>query len=206
MMGPRLAVLLGLTLLPAWQAGAQQRPTQPAPGPAAAAQTVPAPAAPAGTPPERTTPERTTATYGDWTTRCEAQATGGGALAKACEASHAVIDARGQTVAQIVIGRAQTGGALLAVVQVPVNATVAEPARLRLDAASAPLVILPFRACAPRGCFAQAVLAPQELGRLRQRAEPVQIEYRDAAATAVLLPIPLRGLGPALDALDQEAR
>lgn len=212
MMSSRLAALLCLMILSAWPSHAQQRPTPPAtaPAPAAPSTTAPPAAAPApaaSTPAASTpAPERTTATYGDWTIRCEAQAGPAGTPIRACEASHAVLDPRGQAVAQLVIGRSPTDGGLLAVVQVPVNVTVAEPVRLRAEAVGVPMLTLPFRVCGPRGCFAQAPLPPEDLLRLRQRIEPMQIDYRDAAAAIVALPIGLRGLGVALDSINLDAR
>ncbi len=175
------------------------------PAPAAWSQARQPQPAPAATP-AAAQPERTTATYGDWTLRCESQAAG--AATKACEAAHAVLDGRGRAVAQFVIGRpagSQATG-MVAVVQVPVNATVAEPARFMLEASAPPVLSLPFRSCTSRGCFAEAPLPEQELSRLRQRAEPVRLEYRDAARSPVALSISLRGLGAALDALERETR
>jgi invasion protein IalB len=166
----------------------------------------PAPAPATASTPASSSPERTTASYGDWTLRCEAHA---GAPAKTCEVAQAILDAQGQAVAQLVLARPAArppAAGLVGVVQVPLNATVAEPVRLTFEASGPAVLSLPFRACAPRGCFAEGALPDQEFQQLRRRAEPARLEYRDAAANGVVRPVSLRGLSAALDALERETR
>lgn len=181
-------------------------------GPAAAGQAAaqaanrPPQASPAAPPADPAQPERTAAAYGDWTLRCETLVAAAGAPGRACEVTQTVLDQRGQPIAQLALGRPPGNARLALVAQLPVNAAVDQAARLLPGDAGQPVLTLPFRNCQPRGCFAQSEPTDAELGTMRRRAEPLRLEYQDAARSAVALPVSLRGLTAALDALEREGR
>ena len=70
--------------------------------------------------------------------------------------------------------------------------------------ASAPHFDLAWRRCLPNGCFADVAVGSELLKLLRGRTEPMQIDFRDAGEREVKLPLSMRGLVPALDALAKE--
>ncbi|MDC7786897.1 invasion associated locus B family protein [Rhodoplanes sp. TEM] len=147
------------------------------------------------------TPSRTTATYEDWTVRCETPA---GSQQKTCEVFQAQ-QPQGQPgpVSQVAIGRAAKTAPLKLVVQLPVNVWLAAAPRLVLDDKQPP-VTLGFRRCLPGGCFADADLPDDVLRRLRARAEPIRLEYKDAIQRDVGIAISLKGFSQALEALAKQ--
>ena len=184
---------LGLALalcLPAGMAGAQA-PATPA--------TAPAPG-----------PDRTSAAYGDWTLRCEVARPQGQPPVRTCEVALTFRDQRAQAVAQLVMGRTRRTEPLRMILQVPLEIRTDQPAKVMADpAAPADQALdLPFRMCsaARGGCFAEAQLLGDEgLQRLLARGDsPGRVTFRDSAGREIQLPLSLRGLTQALDALVRE--
>ncbi|WP_043838991.1 invasion associated locus B family protein [Muricoccus aerilatus] len=155
----------------------------------------PAGGAPAALPSTTPRPDRTTASYGDWILRCEMQA---GLSGRQCEVVHTVLDQRGQTLAQLVARRGATAASILLSAQVGTNVTVADPLRLTVEQAA---ISLTFRRCFARGCFAEAQPTEAELSSIVPRTEPAKVEFHDGDGQVVSLPVSLRGLTPALNAL-----
>ncbi|MBY0336810.1 MAG: invasion associated locus B family protein [Acetobacteraceae bacterium] len=182
-------ILLLALLLPSL-AAAQPAPQRP-PAPHAAEAPRPAPA------PE---PERTTATFGDWTLRCESRPEG--QPGRQCEIVQVLQDQRAQPVAQFAVGRAQAGAPLRLVALLPVNVSFGPAFRLVPEDGQAPLDVA-LRACGPRGCLADAELDAAALSRLRTRDGQGRFEMRDAAGQDVALPLSFRGFGQALAALER---
>lgn len=146
-------------------------------------------------------PQRTTASYEDWTVRCETRTT---PPARLCEMVQAVT-AQGQQapLAQIAIGRASKADPFKIVFQLPVNVFVPSGVRLTLDAKDKPLGA-GFRSCVPAGCFADMDLNNDTIKRMRGRAEQGRFEFKDAAQRDVAVPISFKGFDAALDALAKE--
>ena len=114
--------------------------------PAAQAPAAPPPAAPpAAAPPSSAAPQRTTASYEDWTVRCETRGT---PAVKVCEMVQAVT-APGQAspVTQVGVGRAGPKEPVKAVFQLPVNVWIPAGVRFVYDAKAAPLAA-GFKWCA----------------------------------------------------------
>lgn len=146
-------------------------------------------------------PQRTTASYEDWTVRCETRGT---PPVKACEMVQAVT-AQGQTapVAQIAIGRASKTDPIKIVFQLPVNVFIPAGVRLTYDAKDKPLGA-GFRSCVPAGCFADVDLSNDMVRRMRAVTEQGRFEFKDAAQRDVAIPVSFKGFGAALDALAKE--
>ncbi|MDB5411891.1 MAG: invasion protein [Rubritepida sp.] len=164
--------------------------------PAAAQSPRPAPPVPAAAPPPAPRPERTTASYGDWTLRCEQPAN---LAERSCEVAQPIMDARGQPIAQMVVKRGTEGGSLLVSVQVATNISLPEPVQLLIEDQT--VLTLTFRRCLPRGCFAEVEQRSADVFGIARRGEAAKLEYRDAAGALVSVPMPLRGLVAALEAL-----
>ncbi|HRI90508.1 MAG TPA: invasion associated locus B family protein [Accumulibacter sp.] len=169
----------------------------------------PAPSAPAATPPAAAAavsqvPERTTATFGDWTLRCERPATPVNAQ-RVCEIAQA-IQVQGQQgpVAQLAIGRVQKSDPLKLTIVLPNNVTLTAAPKIAAEDKDGQLVDAVWQRCVPGGCFADVALRDDMLRRLRARIEPGRIEFRDAAGQQLRLPFSNRGLAQALDALAKE--
>jgi invasion protein IalB len=172
---------------------------------AAIAQTAPAPApAPPPAPAVSATPERTTASFGDWTLRCERPATPVGAQ-RICEIAQS-IQLQGQQgpIAQLAIGRLQKSDPLKLTIVLPTNVTLTATAKFAAEDKDGQLVDGVWQRCIPGGCFVDAPLRDDMLRRLRARTEPGRIEFRDAAGQEIRLPFSTRGIAQALDALAKE--
>ncbi|HEY4253077.1 MAG TPA: invasion associated locus B family protein [Roseomonas sp.] len=182
-------LLLLLPLFAGTAALAQTRPATPPAAPAAA----PAPA------PSASTPERTLSSFGDWVVRCEQRPAGG----RGCEMAQTSTDQRQQPVAVLALGRPARGEPLRLVAQVPVNITTAQAARITIE----PALVLPFKSCTPRGCFAELEMRDAALlQRLRSRAADAaaRLEWRDAAGQEAGVALSFRGFAAAYDALSRE--
>jgi invasion protein IalB len=165
----------------------------------------PAPAATAPPPAVTATPSRTTASFGDWTLRCDrlADAT---PPRRMCELGLVVQNAGDQSVlAQIAVGRPATGEPLRLTAVLPANITVAVTPKLIIDGKEAGSLDLAWVRCLPGGCIATAVVSDDLLRKLKASPTPGHIEYHDAASREIKLPISLRGFGEAFDALGKES-
>lgn len=148
--------------------------------------------------------ERSTATFGDWTVRCERVA--GPPPRRQCEMVQSVlVQPQGgqpaQAVAQYVVGRVAPNEPFRFVVVLPVNLSFAAPVRLVAD--GDPPLSLGHTRCAPVGCFAEVTLTEEMLRRLRARnvEQPGRVEFRDAADRDQQHPLSFRGLAQALASL-----
>jgi invasion protein IalB len=167
--------------------------------PAKAPATAPAPAAPAQS--ASSDPAQTTATYGDWVLRCLRPEKG----PHVCEVVQSmVVQGQQQPVAQVAVGYDKTDMRLTLLV--PPAISLSRGPTLGVAGASTPHFDLAWRRCVPNGCYADVGVGPELLKTLRGRTEPMQIDFKDAVEREVKLPLSMRGLVPALDALAKEPR
>jgi invasion protein IalB len=150
-------------------------------------------------------PQRTTATYEDWTIRCETQPAAPPQPArKSCEMFQATqVQGQPQPVTQIAIGRAVKTEPFRLVMQVPVNLWLASGVKLVYDDKQPPLSGA-FKRCLPIGCFADVDLADDMVKRLRSRTDPGRLEFKDATQRNVNIPVSFKGFSQAYDALLKE--
>jgi invasion protein IalB len=178
---------------------------QTAPKPAAAAPPAAA-SPPAATPPAAAVaaaPSRTTASFGDWTLRCDrvADAT---PPKRSCELGLTVQHAGDQSVlAQVAVGRPAAGEPLRFTAVLPANISVGTAPKLIIEGKDA--VDVAWVRCLPGGCIATAGVSDDLLRKLKAAAVAGQLEYRDAAGREIKLPISWRGFGEAFEALGKEA-
>ncbi len=186
-----------LVLAAATQALAQAPASRPGSAPPPAA---PSGAAPAAVPTE---PSVTTASFGDWTLRC--QRIEGTRAQRVCEVAQ-VLQAQGQQapLAQIAIGKLSAGDPLRVTAVMPVSVTFPSSVQIAMGEKDAQPLDLPWRRCLPTGCFADAVLTDEAARLWRKAAEAGRIVFRDAAGRDLVLPLSTRGLEPALEALARE--
>ncbi len=164
-----------------------------------------APAAPAGTP-ASALPDRTTASFGDWTLRCERRRDGG-TPAKLCEITQAIQRAGDAgPLAQIALGRLAATDPMKLTVVLPLNVAFASAPKVAADAKDGPTMQTSWQRCLPAGCLASASLTDDVLKKLRAAGETGKLDYRDASDRDVSLPFSLRGLPEALDALTRESK
>lgn len=148
-------------------------------------------------------PEFTTAGFGDWILRC----THPEGRAKNCEIVQS-LNAQGQVVAQFALGRPEAGQPLRLTLAIPPNVALDSPPRLVPIAAGADargVLDLAWRRCLPTVCLAD--LAPSEalLQQFRRQNENAQIRFVSGEGRENTLPMSLRGISAALDALVREA-
>lgn len=86
-------------------------------------------------------------------------------------------------------------------VLLPNNIALPSSVRLLAEENEAQAIELPWRRCIPGACVADLDLQPAAMTRLRARTEPARLMFRDANGRDVALPLSLRGLAQALDAL-----
>ena len=171
----------------------------PPPNPAAAA-----PSKPAEVPPVSSVPQSTTAVFGDWALQCR-HLDGTPANAVNCEVNQ-TLQVQGQgPIAQIAIGRPPVaeGAAkegLRLVVVLPNNVTFGASVQMSVDDKDKP-VDLAYRRCLPSGCYADAEIKDEYLGRWRAQSERGRLNFRDGGNRPVTLPFSFRGLSQAMDAL-----
>lgn len=188
------ALAVGIAALTG-SASAQPASPKPATPPAAA----PAPAAPI--PAE---PSSTTASFGDWTLRCQRLADAGKTV-RICEVAQ-VLQAQGQQapIAQIALGRLANGEPVRVTAVMPVSVSFPSSVQITMGEKDAKPVDLPWRRCLPTGCFAEAAPGDDVLKQWRKAGEPGRILFKDAAGRDLALPLSARGLDQALDALAKE--
>ena len=176
-----LAVLLGPLL---WGSAFAQAPRE-APAAATAAR-----------------PEFTTAGFGDWILRC----THPEGRAKNCELVQS-LNAQGQVVAQFALGRPEAGQPLRLTLAIPPNVALDTPPRLVPIAAGADargVLDLVWRRCFPNICLADVAPSDALLQQFRRQTENAQVRFVSGEGRENTLPLSLRGLAAALDALARE--
>jgi invasion protein IalB len=148
---------------------------------------------------ESQTPQRTSATYEDWTLRCESLA--GTPPQKSCEIVQAThLQGQNNPVTQLAIGKPPKAGHPKLVVLVPTNVWIPTGAKLVYDEKQASLAV-PFNRCLPEGCFGEVELTDDALKSLRARTSPGRLEFKDASQRDIAAPISFKGFGQAFDAL-----
>ncbi len=147
-------------------------------------------------------PERTTATFGDWTLRCE------GATAPAkrvCEVA-LVISMQGQAspIAQLAIGKSPIGAGNSLTIALPPSISIGtRPQVIIAKIGAAPLELI-WQRCTPGVCFASVAVGDEVISMLRLQTEPGRIQFKDAAERDTAIPVSFNGLSQALVALAKE--
>lgn len=157
-------------------------------------------AKPVPPPPVSADPTVTTASYGDWTARCEKGA--GDGAQRICEAVQTVqLPNQQVAVAQIAFGHAANGEPLKLVVVLPVDVWFPSSVKVQAGEKDANAVELNWRRCLPVGCFAESAASDEAARRWRGETGKGRITYKDGVNRDVSLPVSFRGLAQALDAL-----
>lgn len=157
----------------------------------------PASAAPAA-PSQASPPQRTTATYEDWTVRCEIKAND-----KVCEMVQTMqIKGQAQPISQIAIGRVAKDKPLMIVFQVPINVWLPADVRLKADEKDSGIVGT-FRRCLPAACFADTELKPEMVKKLRGLTENGKLQFKDAGQQDIAIPVSFKGFAQAYDTLQK---
>jgi invasion protein IalB len=144
------------------------------------------------------TPQRTTATYQDWTVRCEVSATG-----KTCEMAQAMqIQGQVQPVTQIALGQQSKGAPMKIVFQVPINVWLQTGVKLVLNEKD-PGIVAVYARCLPAACLADANLKDDQIKKLRGLTENGKLQFKDAAQQDVVIPVSFKGFDQAYDAMQK---
>jgi invasion protein IalB len=143
-----------------------------------------------------TAPQTTTATYRDWTLRCDNAV--GTPPRRVCEVAQTVMAQGGKTaLAQIVIGRPGPGEPLKLIVQLPNGVWL--PANAILALGDKTTVTATYKRCVQL-CFADADIDEAALAALKARTDPARLLFADGTQRIVELPLSLDGFAAALDA------
>lgn len=152
--------------------------------------------------PVSATPERTTASFGDWTLRCERVAQEAN---RVCEVAY-MITPQGQNapIAQVAIGKQPSADARQLTIVLPPNIAIGvKPQVMAAKAGLAP-VELTWQRCVPGACFASAPLPDRVAADLAAQTEPGRLVFKNAADQEIVLLLSPRGLSQALTALAAE--
>jgi len=144
-------------------------------------------------------PQHTTATYDDWTIRCDKTST-----LKKCDLVQTT-QAQGQAVSLIAVGRPNKTEPLRIVFQVPINVWLPPGVRLATDKGS-DLVSATFKRCMDGGCLADAELKDDVVKKMRGETENGKLLYVDAAQKEVALPVSFKGFAVAFDAMIKQTQ
>lgn len=170
--------------------------------PAAAQQVLNTP--PATAKPPSAEPDTTSATFGDWTLRCDRRLDVTPPQ-RFCELAH-IVQKAGETAAQgqLAVGRVSRSEPLKITAVLPINVALRTLPKLVAEGPEPVSLDLVWSRCIVGACFADAVAPDEVVKRLRSRTEPGRVEYRDGTDREATLPISFRGFGQALDALARE--
>lgn len=157
-----------------------------------------------GSPPAPAAADHTTATFGDWTLRCDRR-TDLTPPKRVCEIGLAIQKGGESGVqAQVAVGRIAAGQPLRLTAVLPPNVALKTTPSLVLDGQQPSSTVLSWTRCIAGACFADAEISPGLLDVLRSRSQPARLDYRDATEREVSQPVSLRGLRDAIDALVRE--
>ena len=148
-------------------------------------------------------PAMTTATYADWTLRCQ-RVGEGDAAQKVCEVAQTIqIQGQQAPIAQFAIGRLPSK-ALHATIVLPTNISLPSLVHIGGDDPKEKTLDLAWTRCLPNGCYADAVLSDEVLASWRSAAKPRSVKFGAANGQNVEFALSLRGLPKALDALAKQ--
>jgi len=142
-------------------------------------------------------PQLTTATYDDWTVRCEMHD-----AVKTCEMEQ-TSQLQGQPVSQIALGRPSKTAQFRIVFQVPINVWLPAGVTLVLEDKD-PGISATFKRCVGNGCFADSELNDEMVKKLRTRSANGKLLFKDAAQRDVTIPVSFKGFGSAFDAMSKD--
>ena len=125
-------------------------------------------------------PQRTTATYGDWTMRCEMQP--GPPPVKQCEmVQSATAQGQPNPISQVAIGRATKTEPFHVVIQLPINVWIPAGVHFVYDP-KVQGITAAFKRCVPIGCFADFDMTDDLLKKLRAlTAQGYELRMRASA-------------------------
>lgn len=143
-------------------------------------------------------PQRTTATYEDWTVRCEIRGT-----AKTCEMAQAMqIQGQAQPVTQVALGQQSKGAPMKIVFQVPINVWL--PAGVKLTTSEKdPGLGAVYGRCLPAACFADVDIKDDQIKKLKGLTENGKLQFKDGAQQDVVIPVSFKGFDQAFDAMQK---
>ncbi|MCW6507584.1 invasion associated locus B family protein [Hyphomicrobiales bacterium BP6-180914] len=146
----------------------------------------------------------TTASFDDWMLRCQRAGTPEKPV-RLCEVAETVqLQGQPGPIARVAIGRLSKSDPLRFTVLLPPNVSFPSVIRVGLgDKDPAPLE-LAWRRCLPGTCVGEAEIHDETLKLWRSATEPGRIVFKDSGNRDIVVPLSMKGLAPALDALAKE--
>lgn len=149
-------------------------------------------------------PNSTTASFGDWSVRCQ-RIVDGNDVQRVCEVVQQMRAQDQQSpVAELAIGRVKKGDPLRLTALLPVNVTFPTSPSFSSSGNDSELLDLGWRRCLPGGCFADLVLPDGMLSQWRTQAATGRLSWKDASGRDLVISVSPRGLAQALDAMSKE--
>jgi len=148
--------------------------------------------------PVSTEPQTTSATYGDWTLRCSHT----GDAARVCEVALAFqLQGQQSPFAQLAIGHLTAKDPMHATFLVTPNVAFPSNVKLSADDKDAQPVELNWATCIAAACRADGEFKDDQLKRWKALAAPAKLQFKDSTGRELAIPVSVRGLAQALDAL-----
>ena len=143
-------------------------------------------------------PQRTTATYDDWTVRCEMRG-----AANICEMAQTMqIKGQAQPISQIAIGRQGKNEPLKIVFEVPINVWLRTGVTLKADEKYS-FISASYSRCLPMACFADIEIKDDVIKKLRALKTNGKLQFKDAGQQDIAIPVSFKGFGEAYDAMQK---
>ena len=152
-------------------------------------------------------PNVTTATFLDWTLKCNRLGEAP-AFRRSCELENVILAGNGQQglQAQIAVGRVMPGEPLKLTVVLPPNVQFIPGPRFVLEGKEALAIDLVWSRCLPGSCFASAEIKEELIRKMKEDGEVARVEYRDGPGREVKVAVSLRGFNDALEALKRDSQ
>ena len=147
------------------------------------------------------TPQRTTATYGDWTVRCEM--TSEEPATRNCEMFQAIgVQGQSAPVAQVAFAPGTEAGAFRLVVQTPLAVWLASDVRLTVGEEE--IAVADYKRCFQQSCLAEVDVPEAVMTDLVGRSGEGAVAFQDGAQRDVSVPFSFDGFADAHAALTAE--
>ena len=147
-------------------------------------------------------PKMTTASFGDWTLRCQRLEKDNSV--EFCEILQSLVQQGAQNALMVVaVGRPQPKSAYKITVLLPVDASFPGNLNLTLGEKDEVALTLDWRRCLPSGCAADQELSEASI-KLLKSTKIGRVKFKVATGSEVALPISLNGFAQAFDSLSKQ--
>jgi invasion protein IalB len=152
-------------------------------------------------PPVGTEPQNTSATYGDWTLRCSRTGDADKAV-RVCEVMLPFqIQGQQAPFAQLAIGHVNPKDPMHATFLVSPNVSFPSNVKLSIDDKDTQPIDLSWSICIAASCRADGEFKDDQVKKWKALTANARLQFKDSTGRELAIPVSVRGLAQALDAL-----